>query len=112
MVPKDTYPIPKERQHDSRYEVHSTSGSISAKAGSSASSRSSRAKLFVQRNPKNTDSDMDQVVQHKVEEGRVTHKRAEQQRRKELSSLITELEHCLPSIFSDGCQPRNQNQDI
>ena len=35
-----------------------------------------------QRQPR--DSDM--VVQHKVEEGRVTHERAEQQRRKELSS--------------------------
>ena len=52
---------------------------------------------------------MDQVVQHKVEEDKVAHKRAEQKRRNELSTLIAELEICLPSEFLDGCQPpRNQ----
>ena len=35
MAPKDTYPIPKVSQHHARFEIHSTSGSISAKAGSS-----------------------------------------------------------------------------
>lgn len=51
---------------------------------------------------------MDQVVQHKVKEDKVAHKRAEQKRRNEHSSFITALELCLPSDFLDGCQPRNQ----
>ena len=43
-----------------------------------------------------------------VEEGKAAHKRAEQIRQNEISTLIVELEHCLPPEFLDGCQPRNQ----
>ena len=51
---------------------------------------------------------VDRGPQHMIEEGKAAHKRAEQIRRNEHSTLIVGLEHCLPAEFSDGCQPRNQ----
>lgn len=84
------------------------------KTVSSVSSRTLKAKPPVQctssRRPtlKPDNSDIDQTIQHKFKEGKVTHKRAEQKRRNELSSLITELEHLLPSKSLCGCQPKNQ----
>ena len=42
---------------------------------------------------------MDQGVQHKVQEGKLAYKRAEQRHRNELSTLRAELEHCLPPKF-------------
>ena len=42
---------------------------------------------------------MDQIVQHKVEEGRIAYKRAQRKRRNEDSSLIIELEYRLRSEF-------------
>ena len=43
-----------------------------------------------------------------LEEGKAAHKRAEQIRRNEHSTLIVELKHCLPPEFLDGCQSTNQ----
>ena len=113
-APDDTFLIGEKRQRVLRHDVPSTAGSHFIKTGSSASSKTLRAKPSVRctspRRPtlETDNSDMDLVVQHKVEEGKVAHKRAEQKRRNEQSSLITEMEHRLPSQFLDGCQPRNQ----
>ncbi|CAD6581142.1 MAG: hypothetical protein ASARMPRED_000428, partial [Alectoria sarmentosa] len=74
-------------------------GSSSTTTGSSASSKtlegepsmrstSSRRPTF-----KTENSDIDHVVQHKVEEGKVAPKKTEQKSRNELSLLTTELEH-------------------
>lgn len=113
-APEDNFLIGEKRQRVPRHDVPSTVGSNSTKTGSSASSKTLRAKPSVRCTPprrptlETDNSDMDLVVQHKVEEGKVAHKRAEQKRRNEQSSLITEMEHRLPSEFLDGCQPRNQ----
>lgn len=112
--PEDTFSFGKKRQCLSHYDVHSSGGSSSIKTAPSASTKTLRAKPSVRcpssRRPtaKTDDSDMDPVVQHKVKEGKVAHKRAEQKRRSELSSLIAEMEQRLPSQFLTGCQPRNQ----
>ena len=47
-----------------------------------------------------------------VEEGKAAHKRAEQIRRNEHSTLIVELEHCLPPEFLDGFSQDTKGQDI
>lgn len=111
---EDTSPIGEKRKCVSRYHVSSTGRSNLTKTGSSASTKALRTKTSVRctssRHPtlETDNSDVDQGVQHKVEEGKVAHKRAEQKRRNEHSSLIKELEHCVPSEYLDGCQPRNQ----
>ena len=111
---EDASPIGEKRQCVSRYHVSSIGRSNLTKTGSSASNKALRAKTSVRctssRHPalETDNSDVDQGVQHKVEEGKVAHKRAEQKRRNEHSSLIKELEHCIPSEYLDGCQPRNQ----
>ena len=106
-APEDRFPPRKKRHCGSWYDVNSLGGSSFTKTGSSKTSRaepflrgtSSRRLTLSSDKP-----DADQVV----EEGKVAHKRAEQERRNERSTLITELEHCLPPKFLDGCQPRNQ----
>lgn len=99
-TPEETFPFGKKRQRVSRYDVFSMDGSSSTTTGSSASSKTLEGEPSVRstssRRPtfKTEISDMDQVVQHKVEEGKVAHKKTEQKSRNELSLLTTELEHC------------------
>ena len=101
---EETLPFGKKRQPVSRHDVLSMGGSSVTTTGSLASSKILRAEPSVgctsRRRPTiDTDnSDMDQVVQHKVGDGKVAHKQAERKRRKEHSYVITKLEHC-QSIF-------------
>ena len=116
-TPEDTLPSGKKLECVSRYDVLSMNGWNRTTTGSSAFSKTLRAEQSVSctslRNPalKTDDSDADQAVQYKVEEGKVAHKKAEQKRRNERSSLIIELEHCqstcrIGTLFSpeDGLQ--------
>ena len=111
---EDTYRFGEKGRRVSSSKIYSTEGSSILKPGSSASSSTLRAtpstRSISPRHPnlKADKVDIDRVVQHKVEGAKVAHKIAEQKRRNEFSSLITEVEHCLPSEYLNGCQPRNQ----
>lgn len=113
-APKNTFPSRKKRQRMTRNDSHGAGSSRITETRSSISSKTLRAKPSVRcassrrGNIKTDSSDMDLVIQHKVDEDKVAHKRAEQKRRNELSSLIIELELWLLSEFLDGCQPRNK----
>lgn len=122
--PEKTLPSGKELQCVSRYDVLSMDGSHCTLTGS-ASSKALRAEPSVsctslrRHTLKTNNSDVDQVVQYKVEEGKVAHKKAEQKRRNGLSSLITELEHCqstfrIGTLFSpkDGLQDTLQEHSL
>lgn len=104
-----TLPAEETRQRVSRNDVHYTGNSGYTKTGSSVSSKALRASSG-RATFKIDNSNMDQVVQHKVKEDKVAHKRAEQIRRNEHSSFMAALEHCLHSDFLNGCQPTDQSQ--
>ena len=109
---EDDSPPREKRCCVSRHHFHSTgslnltttgrSASSTTRARSSLRCTSSRRHVL-----KTNNSDENRAVQRKVE-GKVAHKRAEQKRRNETSSLITELKHRLPPQFSEGWQPRDQ----
>ena len=109
---EDNVSSSKKRRCVSRHDVHSSGGPNSTK--SSVSGRtlgaepSPRCTFSRPPNLKTDSSDVDQVIQHKVGDGKVAHKRAEQKRRNEHSTLIAELERCLPPEFLDGYRPKNQ----
>lgn len=117
-TPEETLPSGKKLECVSRYDVLSINGSNCTTSGSSASSKTLQAEPSVSCTSlrhlalKIDDSDADQVVQYKVEEGKVAHKKAEQKRRNENSSLIIELEHC-QSTFRIGTlfSPEDGSQD-
>ena len=98
--------IPSEGQAEHKALSHKNWSSSDSKA--LRAKPSVRCALLRRATFKTDNSDMDQVVQHKVKEDKVAHKRAEQKRRNENSSSITALKLYLPSNFLDGCQPRNQ----
>lgn len=104
--------IPGEKRHfDYGSDIHSTGGPSSTKTGTDKSLKAERSLQGTSsRRPtlKTENLDMDRGARHMAEEGKVAHKRAEQIRRNENSTLIAELEHCLHPEFLDGCQPRNQ----
>ena len=102
---EEIFPCGKTRQRISRHDVLSMGDSSITMTGSSASSQTplraepSVGRTSLQRPTLNTDnSDVDQLIQHKVGESKDAHKKAEQKRRNEGSSLITELEHCQSTL--------------
>lgn len=91
VAPEDDLPSGKKPCCASGYDVNPTGGSSSAKTWSSIPSRTSRAQQSLQcissrrPTPKAKTLNQDWVVKHKVEEGKVVHKRAEQKRRNKRS---------------------------
>lgn len=104
-------PCGQERRRISHHNLQCTEASNSTRTGPSTTSKAEPSVGCIAPGRPTLDSnesDISQVILHKVKEGKVAHKRAEQKRRNERSSLITELEHGLPPEFLDGCQPGNQ----
>ena len=101
----------KKRHCDYGSDIHSTGGPSSTKTGTDRSLKAERSLQGIS-SPRPTlkpdNLDVDRGAWYMVEEGKAANKRAEQIRRNEHSTLIVELEHCLPPEFLDGCQPRNQ----
>ena len=104
--------LPGEKRHcDYGSDIHSPGGPSSTKTRTDRSTKAERSLQGTSsRRPtlKPNDLDVDRGAKHMIEEGKVAHKRAKQIRGNENSTLIVDLERCLPPECLDGCQPRNQ----